>query len=62
MAKPDIPKAKGAPSIGRLYIAGNAVGQVDIPLTVPLIFGLAGGIVCGADTRLAVLGPVHAAV
>ena len=48
--KPDIPKGRGAPGIGRLYIDGEMVGEVEIPLTMPLAFGLAGGIVCGADT------------
>jgi arylsulfatase len=48
--KPDIPKGRGAPGIGRLYIDGEVVGELDIPLTMPLAFGLAGGIVCGADT------------
>src|SRR5262249_21660854 len=48
--KPDIPKGRGAPGIGRLYIDGEVVGEVDMPLTMPLLFGLAGGIVCGADT------------
>jgi hypothetical protein len=48
--KPDIPKGRGAPGIGRLYIDGEVVGELDMPLTMPLAFGLAGGIVCGADT------------
>ena len=48
--KPDIPKGRGAPGIGRLYIDGEVAGELDMPLTMPLAFGLAGGIVCGADT------------
>jgi arylsulfatase len=48
--KPDIPSGKGAPGRGQLYIDGKLVGQGDIPLTMPLALGLAGGIVCGADT------------
>ena len=48
--KPDIGKGKGAPGRGQLYIDGKLVGQVDIPLTMPLSLGLGGGIVCGADT------------
>ena len=48
--KPDIRNGKGTPGRGQLYIDGTPVGQVDIPLTMPLLFGLAGGIVCGADT------------
>jgi len=48
--KPDVAKGKGAPGRGQLYIDGKLVGQTDIPLTMPLCLGLAGGIVCGADT------------
>ena len=48
--KPDITHGKGAPGRGQLYIDGKLVGQADIPLTMPLTIGLAGGMVCGADT------------
>jgi N-sulphoglucosamine sulphohydrolase, C-terminal len=48
--KPDIKNGKGAPGRGQLYIDGKLVGQVDIPLTMPLSLGLGGGFVCGADT------------
>jgi arylsulfatase len=48
--KPDVRNGKGAPGCGQLYIDGKLVGQGDIPLTMPLLLGLAGGIVCGADT------------
>ena len=48
--KPDIANGKGAPGRGQLYVDGKLVGQGDIPLTMPLMIGLAGGIVCGADT------------
>ena len=48
--KPDMQDGKGAPGRGQLYIDGKLVGQGDIPLTMPLSLGLAGGIVCGADT------------
>ena len=47
---PDIKHGKGAPGHGQLYIDGKLVGQVDIPVTMPLSIGLGGGIVCGADT------------
>jgi arylsulfatase len=49
-AKPDIPKGKGTPGRATLFIDGTPVGQGDVPLTLPLILGLAGGFVCGADT------------
>ena len=48
--KPDIKNGKGAPGRGQLYIDGKLVGQVDIPLTMPLSLGLGGGFVCGADS------------
>jgi arylsulfatase len=48
--KPDFAKGQGAPGRGQLYIDGKLVGQVDIPLTMPLSLGLGGGFVCGADT------------
>jgi arylsulfatase A-like enzyme len=48
--KPDIAKGKGAPGRGQLYIDGKLAGQVDIALTMPLALGLAGGMVCGADS------------
>ena len=48
--KPDIGNGKGAPGRGRLLIDGKIVGQGDIDVTMPLVLGLAGGIVCGADT------------
>ncbi|MBI4831419.1 MAG: arylsulfatase [Candidatus Lindowbacteria bacterium] len=52
--KPDIRNGKGAPGRGQLYIDKKLVGQADIPLTMPLSLGLAGGIVCGADTGASV--------
>ena len=48
--KPDFKSGKGAPGVGQLYIDDKLVGQVDIPLTMPLSLGLGGGIVCGADS------------
>jgi len=47
---PDVMHGKGAPGVGQLYIDDKLVGQVDIPLTMPLSLGLGGGIVCGADS------------
>jgi arylsulfatase len=48
--QPDIAHGQGAPGAVQLYVDGKLVGAGDIPLTMPLIIGLAGGIVCGADT------------
>ncbi len=47
---PEVMHGKGAPGVGQLYIDDKLVGQVDIPLTMPLSLGLGGGIVCGADS------------
>ncbi len=48
--KPDIKKGKGAPGKAQLYVDGKLVGEGDVPVTMPLSIGLAGGMVCGADT------------
>ena len=48
--KMDYPHGKGAPGRGHLYIDDKPVGQGDIPLTMAVLMGLAGGMVCGADT------------
>jgi arylsulfatase len=47
--RPDIQQGKGAPGRGQLYIDGKLVGQVEMPVTVPISLGLAGGMACGAD-------------
>jgi arylsulfatase len=52
--KVDYPHGKGAPGRGHLYVDDKAVGQGDIPLTMAVIFGLAAGIVCGANPGLPV--------
>ena len=41
--------ARARRAAAQLYIDDKLVGQGDIPLTMPLTIGLAGGIVCGAD-------------
>jgi arylsulfatase A-like enzyme len=46
----DYKSGKGAPGRGLLYIDGGLVGKGDIPLTMAVLIGLAGGMVCGADT------------
>jgi arylsulfatase len=48
--KMDYKNGKGAPGIGQLYIDEKLVGQGDIASTMPVAIGLAGGVVCGADT------------
>ncbi len=45
----DIAKGKGAPGRAQLYFDDRLVGEGDIPVTMPLSLGLAGGVSCGAD-------------
>jgi len=47
--KPDIKAGKGMPGRGQLYIDGRLVGQAEFASTVPITYGLGGGIACGAD-------------
>ena len=46
---PDILKGIGAAGRGQLYIDGELVGQVDMPVTNPIMLGLASGVAVGAD-------------
>jgi len=45
----DIRAGKGVPGRGQLYVDGHPVGQGDFAATVPITYGLGGGVVCGAD-------------
>ncbi len=47
--KPDLLQGKGAPGRGQLYIDGKLVGQIEIPISTPNIFGLTGALSCGAN-------------
>ena len=47
--EPDILKGKGAAGIGQLYIDGTLVGQVEMPITNPIVLAVASGIAIGAD-------------
>lgn len=40
-------EGRGAPGHVRLYVGATLIGEGDIPVTVPLAFGLGGGLVCG---------------
>ena len=60
--KPDVAKGKGAPGRAQLYINGKLVGQGDMPVTVPLLLGLGGGLAVGAQPRLGRLRALRAAV
>jgi len=47
--QPDFAKGKGAPGRAQLYIDGKLVGQADLPVTVPLLIGLGGGLTVGRN-------------
>jgi arylsulfatase A-like enzyme len=38
---------RGAPGLGQLYVDGTLVGQAEIPVTIPLLIGIGGGLACG---------------
>jgi len=48
--QPDIARGKGAPGRAQLYIDGKLVGNMEVPVTIPNILGLASGICCGVAT------------
>ena len=47
--QPEILKVIGAAGRGQLYIDGRLVGQVAMPVTNPIMLGLASGVAVGAD-------------
>jgi len=47
--KPDLKAGKGAAGRAQLYIDERLVGQAEFAATVPITYGLGGGIACGAD-------------
>jgi arylsulfatase len=46
--KPDFMKGKGVPARGQLYINKKLVASIDMPHTVPILFGTE-GLTCGYD-------------
>ncbi len=51
--EPDLRTGKGTPGRGRLYVDGQLVANADIPVTVPITFGVE-GVSCGYDFAEAV--------
>ena len=47
--KPELKQGKGVPGRGQLYFDERLVGQAEFAATVPITYGLGGGIACGAD-------------
>lgn len=56
---PEMRQGRGAPGRGQLYIDDELVGVSDIPLTVPIMFGIE-GLSCGYDFGEAVSHAYHA--
>jgi arylsulfatase len=48
--KPDIAHGKGAPAKIKLLVDGKVVGKGDLPVTIPISLGLAGGVSVGSDS------------
>jgi arylsulfatase A-like enzyme len=48
--KPDLANGKGTPGRVQLYINGKRSGQAEIPVTIPLMVGIAEGLECGRDS------------
>lgn len=42
-------KGKGTPATITLFVDGKPVGSGDLPVTIPLLMGLAAGVSVGAD-------------
>ena len=47
--KPDYREWQRHTGPRKLYIDGKLVGQMDLPVTIPLSIGLGGGVTAGAD-------------
>jgi arylsulfatase len=47
--QPEPLKGKGTPGTITLFVDGEAVGSGDLPVTMPITFGLAGGVSTGLD-------------
>ncbi len=45
----DLANGKGTPATVKLLVDGAIVGQGDLPVTVPIQFGLAAGVAIGSD-------------
>jgi arylsulfatase A-like enzyme len=52
---PNIPEGKGAPATIKLFIDGEPAGSGDLPVTIPLMMGLAGGVCLGRDAGAPVM-------
>jgi arylsulfatase A-like enzyme len=59
-APPNLAAGKGSPGIGRLYVDGSQVAEMEIPVTVPLAFSLSGeGLCVGWDSQSPAASAYH---
>ena len=49
LGKPDVLAGKGSPSRVKLFVDDKQVGEGEIPVTTPIMYGLGGAVVVGAD-------------
>lgn len=54
--EPSIREGKGAPGTVRLFVDDDEVAHGDIPVTVPIMIGLGGGLACGRAAPSPVTG------
>ncbi|HZO16866.1 MAG TPA: hypothetical protein VFB62_26500, partial [Polyangiaceae bacterium] len=52
--KPNVTRGMGAPGRAQLYVNGKLVGQTELPVTMPLLIGLGGGLSIGRNVSSAV--------
>jgi arylsulfatase A-like enzyme len=45
----DVAQGKGTPGTVQLFIGDKQVGQMELPVTTPIMYGLGGAVTCGAD-------------
>jgi arylsulfatase len=57
--KPEPMKGRGAPGTVTLFVDGKAVGSGELPVTIPIIMGLAAGVSVGLDAGAPVTSRYH---
>jgi arylsulfatase A-like enzyme len=57
--KPDVKKGRGTPGSIQLYIDGKPAGEGTLPVTIPLAFGLGGGLTTGRATGAPITSRFH---
>ena len=47
--KPDLAHGKGTPGRGQLFLGDKQIGEGELPVTIPLLIGLGGGLTVGRN-------------